>query len=438
MIIINKTTWSSYIKKSFPKLSKDVECDVLVVGGGICGILCAYYLSESGKKVILLEADQICSKKTVKSTATITAIEDLMYHELIDEIGIEKAKLYFEANIFALNEYKKLSKKFDFDFEECSSYKYSVIDDGNIDCEIEVIKGFGYDCNKVESIDFPIEIECALELENQGQMNPIKLINKLVNKLEIYENSRVLKIKNNKAYTENNKVIFKDVIICTGFPFLRFKGLYFMKMHQEKSHVIDVFNSFNLKGNGVGLYQDDLYFRNYKDSVLIGCNDIKTGCECEGFDKINSFIAKNYNVKKINYQWINIDSVTLDKIPYIGEYSFFSKNMYVATGFNLWGMTKSMIAAHMFLDLINGKDNVYKELFSPSRKLKIKPLLSNGLSSIKSLLTFGKKRCKHLGCALNYNEVDQTYECPCHGSKYDKNGNIIETPTQKNLNNTNK
>ena len=133
MIIVNKTTWSNYIDKNFKKLDKDIECDVLVIGGGICGILCAYHLSESGKKVVLLEMDKIASKKSLKTTATITAIEDINYFDLINQFGEDKAKLYLEANLFALNEYKKLAKEFDFDFEECSSYKYSKNDDGEID-----------------------------------------------------------------------------------------------------------------------------------------------------------------------------------------------------------------------------------------------------------------------------------------------------------------
>ena len=206
-----------------------------------------------------------------------------------------------------------------------------------------------------------------------------------------------------------------------------------MKMHQEKSHVIDVFSPVTFKGNGVGILDGDIYFRNYKDRILIGANDSKTGEDFDGFDHINNFISKNYNIKKIKHKWINIDAATVDKLPYIGLCSTFTENMYVATGFNMWGMTKSMIAAHMFCDIISGRNNVYEELFSPSRKIKISPLLSNVKTAFKGLLSFGKKRCKHLGCGLNYNHSDQTYECPCHGSKYDKDGNIIETPTQKRI-----
>ena len=433
MIKLNNTTWSGYIDKSFPTLVRDVECDVIVIGGGICGILCAYYLSKSGKKVILLEADRICSKKSLKTTATITAIEDINYYDLINNFGEDKARLYLEANLFALNEYRKLADQFDFDFEECPSYKYSKEDNGEIELEVAAIKTLGYSCNLIDEIPIPIEIASAFEFENQGQMNPTKLINNLIEDLEIYENSRVIKIKNSTAYTAENKVTFKDVIVCTGYPFLKLKGLFFMKMNQEKSHVIDVFNNYNLKGNGVGVSKDDIYFRNYKDRILLGASDSQTGYNCAGFDPIHKLIVSKYNIKKIKHKWINIDAMTLDGMPYIGLYTSYEEHMYVATGFNMWGMTKSMLAAHIIGDLIDGKENRFSKLFSPSRKMLFKPLLKNIASAVKGLVSFKTPRCKHLGCALNYNSLDQTYECPCHGSKYDKDGNIIETPTQKRI-----
>ena len=431
--MLNKTTWSGYIEKSFSKLDKDMECDVLVIGGGICGILCAYYLSKSGKKVVLLEMDKIASKKSLKTTATITAIEDINYFDLINDIGYENAKLYLEANLFALNEYRKLASEIDFDFEECPSYKYSKEDGGEIELEIAAINALGYNATLRDTLPIPIKIAKALEFENQGQMNPTKLINNLIKDLEIYEDSKVIKIKNNIAYIENNKVKYNNVVVCTGFPFLKIKGLFFMKMHQEKSHVIDVFNNYDFKGNGVGVNKNDIYFRNYKDRVLLGSCDIKTGEECNGFEPVNKLIVDKYDIRKIKHRWINIDTMTLDGMPYIGRYTSYDEDIYVATGFNMWGMTKSMLSAHIITDLIDGKDNRFTKLFSPYRKMNLKPLIKNIGSAVKGLASFKRPRCKHLGCALNYNSLDETYECPCHGSKYDKDGNIIETPTQKNI-----
>lgn len=431
---MDKTTWSGYIEKSFPKLEKDIESDVLVIGGGLCGILCAYHLEKNGKNVVVVEANKICDKKSLKTTATITAIEDVMYKDLMKNLGFEKAKAYLEANLFALNEYRNLAMEFDFDFEECSSYKYSTHDKREILDEIEAIKSLGYHCDLVDDISFPVKFEAALEFKNQGQMNPLKLVNILIKDLKIYEDTRVIKIKGNNVFTEKNRIKTKNILVCTGFPFLRFKGLYFMKMHQEKSHVVDVFDEYNTKGNGVGTLNSDLYFRNYKDSVLIGASDAKTGDCCDAFDKINKLIVDKYKVTKINHRWINIDAMTLDGLPYIGTISGFEENVFVATGFNMWGMTKSMLAAHIINDLIDGKNNRFACLFSPQRKLAYRPLFKNIGSAVKGMVSFETKRCKHLGCALKYNSIDQTYECPCHGSKYDKDGKIIEGPTQKNLN----
>ena len=428
---MNSTTWSGYITKTFPKLENDISCDVLVIGGGICGILCAHFLKQSGKKVVLLEADNICGKKTLKTTATITAIEDVMYYDLINTIGAEKAKLYLEANMFALNEYRKLASKIDFDFEECSSYKYSTIDDGKIELEIASIKTLGYIATLRENLPFPIEVSKVLEFKNQGQMNPLKLVNELIKELEIYENSRVIKLKDNVAFTENNRVSFEKVVVCTGYPFLRFKGLFFLKMYQKKSHVVEVFNEYKNKGNGVGTSENDIYFRTYKDNVLFGSSDSRTGYNCLDFELINELIVKKYNITKIKNRWINIDAITLDSLPYIGAYSGFDEDMFVATGFNMWGMTKSMLSAHIICDLINEKHNKFSKLFSPSRRMLFKPLIKNIGSAIAELVSLKKVRCKHLGCPLYYNKADETYECRCHGSKYDKNGSIIDTPTQK-------
>jgi Rieske Fe-S protein len=120
-------------------------------------------------------------------------------------------------------------------------------------------------------------------------------------------------------------------------------------------------------------------------------------------------------------------------MPYIGQYGM-SKNMYVTTGYNLWGMTGSMIGAHLITDLINGNFNEFKEVFSPSRKVLVKPLFSNIKTAVKNLISLKSKRCTHLGCRLHYNDVDKTYECMCHGSKFDVSGNVVETPAQKKAN----
>lgn len=430
---MKKTIWSDYIGKDYPKLNEDIKTEVLIIGGGISGILCAYYLSMAGKKCVICEADKICNKKTLKTTATITALQDVMYYELVETMGVNKAKMYYEANIFALSEYMKLADKFDFDFEECPSYKYDETTDYELKKEYNILKMFNADVSIVSDIGLPIKVFKALKMDDQGQMNPLKLVNCLSENLVIYEKTSIKSLDKNIAYTENNKIEFNDVVVCTGYPFLKVKGLFPFKLHQKKSHVVAIENNNGYVGNGIGTKDSDIYFRNYQDYLVFGSNDMKTGYSVDGFESINKFIVKNYNIGKKIFRWINEDTVTLDEIPYIGRYTKNSKNMYVCTGYNLWGMTGSMIAANLITDLICGKENKYEELFSPSRKIIFKPMLENIKTAVKGLVSFNKKRCSHLGCGLHYNYCDETYECRCHGSKYDKDGNIIETPAQNKI-----
>lgn len=423
-----KSIWEEYKNIKFPSLKENLKTEVLVIGGGISGILCAHYLKESGKEVVLVEMDRIANKKTRKTTAVITALQDMMYHDY----PIDTAKLFLKANLNALEEYKKLANKYDFDFEECSSFKYAQQNEKDLEKEYECLKKMGANVKYTDSLGVPINFKRAIEMINQGQMNPIKLVNNLAKKIKIFENTKIVKLKKNTAYTENYEIEFDSVVVATGYPFLKLKGLYPLKLHQVKSHVISVSNKDNFLGNGIGVNPLNIYFRSYKDELLIGSCDIKTGSNCHGFEEINDFIFKHYDIKNIKYKWINEDTVSLDGLPYIGSYG--NKNWYVTTGYNLWGMTASMISAQIITDMINEEENEFIEIFNPSRKVLVKQLFENVKTAAKNLLTFKGPRCSHLGCRLHYNCDDDTYECKCHGSKYDKTGKLIETPAQKDIN----
>lgn len=429
---MSKTIWDNDILKKFDRLYVDIETDVLVIGGGLCGILCAYRLSLAGKRVVLVEQNKIANCKTKRTTASITALQDVMYSDLIKSIGFDNAKLYLEANLLAINEYKELSKKFDFDYETVPSYKYSLDDLDILINEIEQIKKLGYDAELCDFINAPIKIKGAIKFNNQGQMNPVKLIKSLINDLEIYENTKIIKINEKTAYTlDGNKIYAKNIVVCTGYPFLKIKGLFPLKQYQEKSYVVAFKNNKKLDGNAIGISKNDLYFRDYKDYLIIGGNQLKTGKKINGFDFVDSVISfDDQNI--IKYQWVNQDCVTLDKIPYIGKYGYFD-NVYVATGFNLWGMTGSMISSILICDYILKKHNKFFKLFDPNRSMKVLNTIKNTGSAIKGLATPKLKRCSHLGCALKWIEEEQVYECPCHGSKYDKNGKLIDGPAINNI-----
>ena len=419
---MESTIWKETILPAFSGLNRDAETDVLVIGGGICGILCAYRLSKN-YKVILVEANQLASSRTNKTTATITALQDILYKDLIHQKGKQSAKLYLDANLKAIEEYAKLAEKYDFDFERVCSYKYFKNNRFELEEELNAIQELGF--NATISDDY------AICFANQAQMNPLKLISHLLSNFDIYEHTRIIQLKRNIAYTKEHKIKAKHIIVATGYPFLKLKGLFPLKLYQNKSYVAVLDDIENKESfHAIGYEKGDFYFRTYKDKLIIGGNDQKTGKTNQGFLPLVNHIIKNYPHHFISYQWVNQDCISLDGIPYIGKYGN-SKNVYVATGFNLWGMTSAMIASLVLSDRIEGKENPYSKLFSPSRKMLVLPMLKNIGTAALNLIRWNK-RCTHLGCALYYNEEEQTYECPCHGTKYDVNGSILFNPAQKN------
>ena len=166
----------------------------------------------------------------------------------------------------------------------------------------------------------------------------------------------------------------------------------------------------------------------YKDILIVGGNDIKTGCVKAQFDNIVEFVKKMDPKAEVIDCWTNQDCITLDDLPYIGK---IDKNLYVCTGFNMWGMTSAMISALLIRDLMLGLETPYEEVFKPNRKMYKKQMFKNMVNSLKYLMKIGKNRCNHLGCKLNYIALDDSYECPCHGSKYNKNGKVLNSPANK-------
>lgn len=419
----NKSIWEDYLKdKKTNELNKDLVVDVLVIGGGICGVLNAYYLTQAGFNVVLLEKNKLGSGVTKNTTAFITAQQDILYQERLKKVSSKDVVKYIKANYEAIEEYKKLSGKFYFDFESVSSNMYSLTEKQKLKEEYEFLKRMDLD------ISFSEGKYNVLTYHNQAQMNPIKLINELSNYFLYFENTEVIDINDGYAYTIDHRIKAKKIIICTHFPAYKIKGLFSLKMYQKKSYVVSFESDLNIRDMYTNIKSNGFYLRKYNDVLIVGGNDIKTGCVNEQFDNIIEFVNNLDSNAKVLDKWTNQDCITLDDMPYVG---WLEKNLYVCTGFNMWGMTSAMISALLIRDILLKVDNEYLELFSPHRKMYKNQLIKNVGNSLKSLLKFGKNRCNHLGCKLNYIALDDTYECPCHGSKYNKNGEIINSPAKK-------
>lgn len=430
----HESVWSdTTLLPSFNSLKHDINTDVLIIGGGLAGILCAYQLQLTGIDYALVEAKRICCGITKNTTAKITCQHGLIYDKMLRRFGEEKTKLYLDANLSALAEYRKLCQTIDCDFEDKDSYIYSLTSPNKINAELAALQKLGFPAKGTDLLQLPFSTAGAVQFPNQAQFHPLKFISAIAGPLQIYEQTKVRELIGTTAVTESGKINAKKIIVATHFPFLNKHGSYFIKMYQERSYVLALSDAPNV----FGMYADEdssgLSFRNYENLLLLGGGSHRTGKKSEAWRKLEDFSAREYPSAQIRYRWATQDCMTLDSIPYIGSYSARTPDLYVATGFNKWGMTSSMVAAMLLRDLIQGKGNPYAEVFSPSRSILRPQLAINGFESVFNLLTPTKKRCPHLGCALKWNSVEKTWDCPCHGSRFSENGNLIDNPSTDDL-----
>ena len=417
------------IDTNFEVLHKDIETDVLIIGGGIVGALCAYELNKRQINYVLVEQEKIGKKTTKDTTAILTIQHDTLYQDLIKEQGIKKARQYLELNMKALKKYKELSKIYDFDYEEYSSTFFTSIDKQKIYKEYKALEKLNVHCNIIKDLPLDIPIKLGVSVINQAKINPQKLIVNISKDLNIYEFTKITKVKKNIAYTKNNNTIkFKHLIIATHYPIINISNLMFTKLTQRRSYVCAIKANKKISGTYCSIDENGLYFRQYKDYIIIGGNDRDVGSK----DK-NDFIerVKQLNIGEIESVWSGQDCITLDGIPYIGKCNILHPNYYVATGFNLWGFTWAMASSFILADMIEWNQE-YK-IVNPNRIIINKKLLKNIKISLINLLKFKTPKCKHLGCSLNYNEEEKTWECPCHGTRYNINGKVIDGPSKKNI-----
>lgn len=423
------SVWNDIDLPDFPALNNDLTIDVLIVGGGITGILCAYELKQRNINCIIVEKNKIGRGISNKTTAFLSIHHDLLYQEMIDDIGYDLTKEYFLLNQKAIDKYKCLSKKYNFDFVEEPAVIYTNKDSQIIENEKKILESMGCKCEYVDSLPLNIPVKKGLKIFNQASIHPLKCINELAKELSIYENTEIINIKKNIAYTNKNKITFKNVIIATHYPFIKKNGLYFMKVRQTRSYVCS-FESQKIHGTYCSVDDDSLYFRSYKNHLIIGGYDRDSKITCT--KKFEEEIKRRFPNVKITNSWSNQDCTSIDQIPYIGKYDTFHKNWYVATGFNLWGFTWAMASSFILADMIERKESYY--LVNPSRNFFRKQLFKNLLTTIKNICTLKTPRCSHLGCALKFNDIEMTWECPCHGSRYDKDGHLLNGPAKKDIN----
>lgn len=424
-----ESVWEKTAQQTqFDALDGNKKVDVLIIGGGIAGILCAYKLKNAGIDCMLVEATEICSGITKSTTAKITLGHGLIYDKMIKRFGEDKARLYAKAQSKAVTEYARLCESIDCAYEIRDNYVYSLTDCRKIEKEITALNRVGVKAEFSHANELPIKVAGAILVKDQAQFHPLKFLYAITKGLPIYEHTKVVELLPHKARTNNGDITFRKLIIATHFPLLNKHGLYPLKLYQHRSYVIALNGAKNIDGMYVDESDTGLSFRNHGNLLLLGGGGHRTGKEGGCWQELEIFAHKHYKNAEIVGKWATQDCITLDDIPYIGQYSRSTPDVFVSTGFNKWGMTNAMVSADILCDLVKGIHTPYAGVFSPSRTMLRPQLAVNVFESTVGLLTPTAPRCPHLGCALKYNRTEHTWDCPCHGSRFSEHGKLIDNP----------
>lgn len=491
-----KSYWiASTPETSYPSLKGEVEVDVAIVGGGIAGIIAAYLLKKSGKTVALIEAKRLVEEVTGKTTAKLTSLHTLIYKYLIDHFGKSGAKQYADAQEAAIKLVDDLSQKLqiDCDFTRSPAYTYTQTEENlsEIKEEVEAAQSLGLPASFVTQTPLPFEIKGAVKFESQAHFHPRKFLLPLAQLINgdgslIFENTRITDIKEGEPHTVSyNKgtIKAKDVIVATHFPILN-DGFYYARLRPRRSYVYAV----KVKGHfpeGMFINTEEPLFSvrpqsvNGEQILIITGEKHRTGEEnntISCYQDLEKIIQDHFEVEEFLYHWSTQDNDTLDCVPYIGKYTPNSKHLFVATGFGGWGMTNGIASGIILSDLILGKKNPWASLFDPNRvKLpesaknflesngivmkhfledKLKELVIINLDEIprgegkvgklngQNMAVYKDEQgeihtlspnCSHMGCVLSFNNAEKSWDCPCHGSRFDTDGKVLHSPATINL-----
>ncbi len=420
----------------FPQLESSLHTDVLIIGGGLTGLLCARLLTNAGIDCALIEQGRLMQGVSGRTTAKLTSQHGLIYGKLLRKYGPEQARLYWQANQDAIDNLRMLAGNADCDFTLQNNYIYATGDTKPLEEEMAAYEGLRLPARWERSLPLPFPVTGALCFPNQAQFHPMKLAGHIAKGLKIYEHTKALTFADNRVQIPKGTVTAERIIVATHFPLLNKHGSFFIKLYQQRSYMIALENAPQLEGMYLDSAENGLSLRRVGKWLLLGGGGHRTGKQGLGW-KLPELAAKEYFPQsQIATRWAAQDCMSLDGMPYIGRYSRATPNLYVATGLNKWGMSSAMAAAMLLTDLIRGRENPYISLFSPSRSILHRQLLYNSAETALNLLRPTVPRCPHLGCALHWNAEEHSWDCSCHGSRFDESGKVLDNPATDDMKHT--
>lgn len=417
---------------AFPPPDGERRTDVLIIGGGMAGMLTAYFLRQAGVDCLLVEQNRLAGGTTGNTTAKITAQHGLLYHRLLKTAGQRSARLYLEANLAAVEQFAALCARIPCGFSRQDNTVYHRDNGRLIADELAALERLGYTPDYPRELPLPFPVAGALTFPRQGQFHPLQFLAGIAGELPVCEQTRVRALEGTTALTDRGILQARRVVVTTHFPFLNRHGAFFLKLYQHRSYVVALEGADPPAGMYVDADPTGLSFRQAEGRLLLGGGGHRTGHPTAGWAELEAFARQQYPRARIRERWAAQDCMSLDGMPYVGAYGRLP-GVYVATGFNKWGMTGSMVAARLLCDLLTGQQNPLAAVLSPARPMAKGPLLVNGLAAVAGLVSPTGKRCPHLGCGLRWNPAEHSWDCPCHGSRFDERGRCLNNPATGDL-----
>jgi glycine/D-amino acid oxidase-like deaminating enzyme/nitrite reductase/ring-hydroxylating ferredoxin subunit len=462
-------------------LEHDVSVDVAVLGAGIVGLTTALLLERNGARVAVLEGRRVAGGASGYNTAKLSSLHGLTYRKLVGSLGPELARAYGDANEAGIARVFELAGELgiDCDLRRKPNYTYtqSRSDLDQVREEAEVALGLGLPASFVEEVDLPFAVAGAVRFEEQAEFHPVKYLDGLADALDgsVYEGTMATNVHGGRVQTAGGQVVSADhVVVATHLPFLD-RGLYFARCHPERSYVVAGRTSNPPAGMYLSTEQPAHSIRAHGDWLLVGGESHKTGQAdaAERYKRLEAWARERFAIEP-ELRWATQDQMPVDGVPYVGRHDPLSSGIWVATGFRKWGLAMGTAAAELLAARIAGRDHHWTELFDPQRVRPRASATSFVKENANVALRFvgdrvakrgdvddigpgegrivgaglGQRavhrddegtlhelsaRCTHLGCIVNWNTAERTWDCPCHGSRFAASGEVIEGPAVRPL-----
>jgi glycine/D-amino acid oxidase-like deaminating enzyme/nitrite reductase/ring-hydroxylating ferredoxin subunit len=482
-------------ESDFPRLDRPLSVDVVVLGGGMVGISTALLLKRAGMTVAVVEADRVGAGVTGHTTAKLSSLHGLTYAKLSSSFGEDGARAHGAANQAGIEQVAQWVEEeaIDCDFRRKPNYTYATSRDtlGDIEKEVEAAQRAGLPASYTEDADLPYPIAGAVRFEDQAEFHPRRFLLALAALIpgdgsHVFERTRATGVSEGRPCRVNTTgptLTAGHVVVATHFPILD-RGLYFARIHPERSYALGVrVHGATPQGMYISAEQPTRSIRSHPtgdgEVLIVGGEGHKTGQggdTLQRYKALERFAREHWDVESIEYQWASQDNETVDHVPYIGKLAPVSHRIYTATGFKKWGLAQGVAAAMILEDLILERENPWADLYDPGR---MKPLaaakdlvtenanvatrfvgdritkrgrrdaadLAPGEADIAQLdgdkvaafrdedgtLHAVSPVCTHLGCQVNWNSGDRSWDCPCHGSRFSPDGEILHGPAVRPL-----